>query len=74
MAYYDRILVMDRGEIAEFDSPLALFDRELGIFRSLCDTKVSGIQKLVLRTWEADDTDDHSRGPRQDTARGSRAF
>jgi len=34
----DRILVMDAGEIVEpFASPLELYDREGGIFRSLCD-------------------------------------
>ena len=35
--YYDRILVMDGGRVAEFDAPLTLFDREGSIFRSLCD-------------------------------------
>ena len=28
---------MDAGQIAEFDSPLALFDRPDSIFRSMCD-------------------------------------
>lgn len=37
VVYYDRILVMDGGRVAEFDTPLALFDREGSIFRSLCD-------------------------------------
>ena len=35
--YYDRILVMDAGRVAEFDAPLTLFDDEGSIFRSLCD-------------------------------------
>lgn len=35
--YYDRILVMDAGKVAEFDSPLNLFDKEDSIFRSLCN-------------------------------------
>ena len=35
--YYDRILVMDDGKVAEFDAPLNLFDKEDSIFRSLCD-------------------------------------
>ncbi len=35
--YYDRILVMDAGKVAEFDSPLDLFDKEDSIFRSLCN-------------------------------------
>ncbi|GME81213.1 unnamed protein product [Ambrosiozyma monospora] len=34
---YDRILVMDKGEVAEFDTPLNLFKRSDGIFRSMCD-------------------------------------
>ncbi|GME79760.1 unnamed protein product [Ambrosiozyma monospora] len=34
---YDRILVLDKGEIAEFDEPMLLFNKKDGIFRSLCD-------------------------------------
>ena len=34
---YDRVIVMDAGRVAEFDSPLDLFDRADSIFRSLCD-------------------------------------
>jgi len=37
IAYYDRILVMDGGQIAEFDTVLNLFDREDSLFRSLCN-------------------------------------
>ncbi|KAI0717423.1 multidrug resistance-associated ABC transporter [Cerioporus squamosus] len=37
IVYYDRILVMDAGKVAEFDSPLNLFDKEDSIFRSLCN-------------------------------------
>lgn len=33
---WDRILVMDAGEIDTFDSPLALFDAG-GLFRQMCD-------------------------------------
>lgn len=32
---YDRILVMDQGEIAEFDTPQNLYNQN-GIFKSLC--------------------------------------
>lgn len=39
---YDRICVMDNGQIAEMDTPLALWERN-GIFRSMCDR--SGIQR-----------------------------
>ncbi|KAL1740116.1 P-loop containing nucleoside triphosphate hydrolase protein [Schizophyllum fasciatum] len=34
---YDRICVMDAGQIAEFDSPAALFEKQDGIFRSMCE-------------------------------------
>jgi len=34
---YDRILVMDNGEVAEFDTPINLFDQEDGIFRGMCN-------------------------------------
>jgi ABC-type multidrug transport system fused ATPase/permease subunit len=39
---YDRICVMDAGRIAELDSPLELWKKEDGIFRSMCDR--SGIR------------------------------
>ncbi|KAG2004754.1 ATP-binding cassette transporter [Coprinopsis cinerea AmutBmut pab1-1] len=37
VAYYDRVMVMDQGKVAEFDTVLNLFDKEDSIFRSLCD-------------------------------------
>lgn len=37
IAYYDRVIVMDGGKVAEFDTVLNLFDEETSIFRSLCD-------------------------------------
>ncbi|KAI5476304.1 ABC transporter [Pseudohyphozyma bogoriensis] len=33
---YDRIVVMDKGRVAAFDTPANLFSREEGIFHSLC--------------------------------------
>ena len=34
---YDRICVLDAGQIAEFDTPANLFNTPGGIFRSMCD-------------------------------------
>ncbi|WFD33272.1 hypothetical protein MCUN1_000085 [Malassezia cuniculi] len=34
---YDRVVVMDDGRVAEYDTPLALFDRADGIFRGMCE-------------------------------------
>ncbi len=33
---YDRLIVLDKGELAEFDTPLVLIQKEGGIFRSMC--------------------------------------
>ncbi|KAJ8608779.1 hypothetical protein MRB53_039464 [Persea americana] len=49
---YDRILVMDAGNVAELDSPLALFDKG-GIFRGMCDR--SGIRREEF--FATEDTD-----------------
>lgn len=34
---YDRIIVMDRGEAVEFDTPINLFNMSGGHFRQMCD-------------------------------------
>ncbi|KAJ5928698.1 ABC transporter integral membrane type 1 [Penicillium verhagenii] len=46
--HYDRICVMDQGQIAEMDSPLALFDKSDGIFRAMCER--SGISRHDIMT------------------------
>ncbi|KAH9854526.1 multidrug resistance-associated ABC transporter [Lenzites betulinus] len=33
---YDRLIVLDKGEVAEFDTPLNLIRKDDGIFRSMC--------------------------------------
>ncbi|KAF8580407.1 multidrug resistance-associated ABC transporter [Ramaria rubella] len=47
IVYYDRVLVMDAGRVAEFDTPLSLFDRPDSIFRSLCDEANLSRQDIV---------------------------
>ncbi|KAG0342105.1 hypothetical protein BG004_005752 [Podila humilis] len=37
IADFDRVLVMNAGEVAEFDKPLALMNKEDSIFRSMCE-------------------------------------
>lgn len=34
---YDKIIVMDDGKVAEYDTPLALFDRPDSIFHGMCE-------------------------------------
>ncbi|KAF7295535.1 ABC protein [Mycena indigotica] len=48
---YDRILVMDAGKIAEFDTPVQLFANENSLFRALCDKSnisLVDIEKAVM--------------------------
>ncbi|KAF9490898.1 multidrug resistance-associated ABC transporter [Pleurotus eryngii] len=33
---YDRLIILDKGKIAEFDTPLNLIQKENGIFRNMC--------------------------------------
>ncbi|KAL1733355.1 hypothetical protein EV714DRAFT_246810 [Schizophyllum commune] len=33
---YDRLIVLDKGQVVEFDTPLNLIEKEDGIFRSMC--------------------------------------
>ncbi|KAH8908657.1 P-loop containing nucleoside triphosphate hydrolase protein [Coniochaeta sp. PMI_546] len=44
---YDRICVMDKGRIAEMDTPINLWKMEGGIFRGMCDR--SGIRVEDIR-------------------------
>ncbi|KAH8103355.1 multidrug resistance-associated ABC transporter [Cristinia sonorae] len=51
IVYYDRIIAMDDGKVAEFDTPLNLFDNEDSIFRSLCNEAGLSRQDIVrIRT------------------------
>lgn len=40
---WDRVLIMHEGQVAQFASPLELYDDEQGIFRGMCDE--SGITR-----------------------------
>ncbi|WFD23830.1 hypothetical protein MEQU1_002524 [Malassezia equina] len=48
---YDKICVMDDGKVAEFDTPLRLFDDVNSIFRGMCDR--SGIKREEVLTAHA---------------------
>ncbi|WRT69592.1 uncharacterized protein IL334_006581 [Kwoniella shivajii] len=53
VAYYDRILVLDKGQVIEFDTPLTLFDNPNSIFRDLCDKKNIRREELIRIKEEA---------------------
>ncbi|CAE6463976.1 hypothetical protein ACGC1H_006664 [Rhizoctonia solani] len=44
---YDRICVLDAGQIAEFDTPMALYKRTDGIFRSMCERSSITAEDIV---------------------------
>ncbi|KAK3842495.1 MAG: ABC transporter type 1, transmembrane domain-containing protein [Linnemannia gamsii] len=46
IADFDRVLVMNAGEVAEFDKPLTLMRKEGGLFRSMCE-RSSELDALV---------------------------
>lgn len=50
VAYYDKVLVMDKGEAREFDTPLSLMHQEHSIFRSLCISSGSFDQLVAIAT------------------------
>lgn len=50
MAFYDRVLVLDQGKVAEYDTPLALLDNPTSEFRSMCE-KVRTSGKMVAPWW-----------------------
>lgn len=34
---YDKVLVLDKGEVIEYDAPWELLSEETGIFRGMCE-------------------------------------
>ncbi|KAJ2025563.1 hypothetical protein IWW57_003332, partial [Coemansia sp. S610] len=47
---YDRVLVLDNGQIVEFDSPSSLLQKESGIFKSMCEKSGEYDHLLVAAT------------------------
>ncbi|KAG5645528.1 hypothetical protein DXG03_005803 [Asterophora parasitica] len=45
---YDRICVLDAGEIAEFDTPVRLYHIPNGIFRGMCERSLITLEDLQL--------------------------
>ncbi|MCJ1469079.1 hypothetical protein MMC07_007712 [Pseudocyphellaria aurata] len=51
---YDKVLVLDKGQVVEYDSPWELISKENGIFRGMCE--VSGhLESLVDGAKKAND-------------------
>ncbi|KAJ1731585.1 hypothetical protein LPJ72_003854 [Coemansia sp. Benny D160-2] len=52
---YDRVLVLDKGKVAEFDTPKNLLKKKGGIFRGMCED-TGELEHLVAATKYADIT------------------
>ena len=50
---YDKILVLDKGEVTEFDDPWQLIQKEDGMFRSMCEQsgQFDGLLDLAKKAW-----------------------
>lgn len=53
---YDRILVLDAGEVAEFDDPITLFNKPDGAFRSMCDRSGITLDDVLREQAEREET------------------
>ncbi|RDA90239.1 hypothetical protein CP533_6863 [Ophiocordyceps camponoti-saundersi (nom. inval.)] len=53
---YDRVLVLDRGEVVEFGHPWDLLAREEGSFRAMCDMsgELEALSRAAKRKWDED--------------------
>jgi ABC-type multidrug transport system fused ATPase/permease subunit len=51
---YDKVLVLDKGEVIEFGSPYDLVKMQNGIFKGMCDTSGEGDQLKTLAKQAAD--------------------
>jgi len=51
---YDKVLVLDKGEVVEFGSPWELLQKEEGVFMGMCDMTGEGamLKGLAKRAME----------------------
>ena len=51
---YDKILVLDKGEVVEYAHPWELLQKELGSFRSMCETSghFDSLLELAKKAWQ----------------------
>ncbi|ERF69213.1 hypothetical protein EPUS_01170 [Endocarpon pusillum Z07020] len=51
---YDKVLVLEKGKVAEFDDPWDLIKREEGSFRAMCETSgdFDTLYKLARKSWQ----------------------
>lgn len=52
---YDKVLVLDKGEVIEYAHPWELIKKEDGLFRSMCETSgdLEILLELAKKAWDA---------------------
>lgn len=52
---YDKVLILDKGELVEYGGPWELIQKEKGIFKGMCDMTGEGetLRGLAKKAWEA---------------------
>jgi ABC-type multidrug transport system fused ATPase/permease subunit len=52
---YDKVLVLDKGEVVEYGGPWELIQKEKGMFKGMCDMTGEGetLRGLAKKAWEA---------------------
>ena len=53
---YDKVLVLDKGEVVEFGHPHELLKKENGTFRSMCETsgELASLKKAARKAFNKD--------------------
>ena len=51
---YDKVLVLDKGEVSEYAHPYELINKENGTFRSMCDSsgELDALMRLAKKKWD----------------------
>ena len=51
---YDKVLVLDKGEVIEFEQPWDLLKKEGGMFKGMCEMtgEMDSLLKLAKKAWE----------------------
>jgi ABC-type multidrug transport system fused ATPase/permease subunit len=54
---YDKVVVMEKGEVVEYDSPWELINKKDGKFREMCqaagDGELDGLLQAAKKAWES---------------------
>jgi len=52
---YDKVLVLDKGEVVEYGEPWELMQKENGMFKGMCDMTGEGdaLKVLARKAWES---------------------